>query len=108
MALEELTERIELRTTPSTFAIIQKHAKTAGLTVSEYMRQMGEKQKIEINERDAQTDELVYQLVRIGTNLNQLAKVANTNGKMIEHEILPVLDKVNETIRRVFIDREDT
>jgi hypothetical protein len=106
MALSnDLSRRIEIRATPEQFEQIHSKANAAGLTVSDYLRQVGATGSVVINHQDEQINELNYQLIRIGTNLNQLAKLANSKGEIITRKILPVLNRINEIVRQINFDR---
>ena len=72
-------KQLRARCTEAEFSTISARAERAGMTLSEYVRDMALSGKVEVQENhyDFQT---VDQLRRIGINLNQLAKVANATG----------------------------
>ena len=72
--IENRNKFIGCRVTPSEMADIREHARCAGLTVSDYIRhQVQEEPIIKIY----QPKELVYQLLAIGRNINQLTRLCN-------------------------------
>lgn len=73
------TKRLTMRYTDTEYAAISSRAERAGMTLSEYVRDMALSGKVEVHENrhDFQT---MDQLRRIGINLNQLTKVANATG----------------------------
>ncbi len=101
-------KRLEVRTTTEQHAIITKNAKAAGLGLSDYVRENAiNGGHIVINEAQAQNDEIVFQLVKIGTNLNQIAHAVNSgNHDFIEQRLMPLLDDLNAIKRRLFRDSE--
>lgn len=76
-----------LRLTPGELAIIRGKAHAAGLPVSTYLRQVGLGKKVRVRRGQIRRD-AIYQLIRIGTNINQLARAANTAGQVVEMELL--------------------
>lgn len=49
-----------------------------------------------INVDTAPLEDLFYEMHKIGTNVNQIAKVANTNGTISTDELKELKEKVNE------------
>ncbi len=99
---EKLTRRLpHVRCTESEHAAITARAAQTGLSVSEFVRRMALDGQVVVEE--SQYDfHTVDQLRRIGINLNQLTKVANSTG-----EVSPALDTVCgklETILDHFIE----
>lgn len=77
------TLRIDVRVSPAEKRRLQDKAKVAGYKkVSAYLRDVG--QGIEIKE--SIPAELRRQLVGIGTNLNQIARLAQAGKSFISHE----------------------
>ena len=68
--------KVEVRVSAAEKAALQGSAREAGLTVSEYVRRRSLGQPVTAR-ADRETRVL---LRRIGVNLNQLARVANTSG----------------------------
>ncbi len=67
-----------IRFAPDEWTKIEERAKLVALPPSAYVRQtaLGYRLSSRINER------AIAQLARVGNNLNQLARVANTTGRM--------------------------
>ena len=63
-----------IRVSDAEYIFIRKEAKAAGLTMSEYLRRKAKGEKIVVIEG---LKEYVWQLRRIGVNLNQLTYLAN-------------------------------
>lgn len=74
-------KQLRARCTKAEFSAVASRAKSAGLTLSEYVRDMALSGKVEAHENrhDFQT---INQLRRIGVNLNQLTKIANATGEI--------------------------
>ena len=88
-AAEKFSKQLPpVRCTEGEYASIQASASQASMTMTEFIRQMTVNGEVVIEENtyDFQT---VDQLRRIGVNLNQIAKVANSTG-----EVSPALQSV--------------
>lgn len=78
-------------------AIIRDNAQKADMSVSQYLREMGLNGEVRIITNDNQPQEnfaLIYQLQKIGVNLNQLTKIANETGD-ISPELSHVYKKLD-------------
>lgn len=100
---EKLTDRLpHIRCTETEAAVIKAQAAQAGLTVSEYARRILTEGQVIVQQSryDFQT---VNQLRRIGVNLNQIAKIANSTGEAppalltVCNKLDAVLDDILET-----------
>lgn len=69
------TERMELRLTPEEKDNLIKRAAEARMSMSKYLLALSEQKKIIVVE---DLSEFIRQLIKIGTNVNQVALVANT------------------------------
>ena len=69
------TERMELRLTPEEKDNLIKRAAEARKSMSKYLLALSEQKKIIVVE---DLTEFIRQLIKIGTNVNQVALVANT------------------------------
>ena len=49
-----------------------------------------------INVDTAPLEDILYEMHKIGTNVNQIAKVANTNGTISQDELTELKERVNE------------
>ena len=95
MSNDELrNSRIELRVTPSEKKKLQEQAELAHMSLPSYIVALSENKKIVIAERIPQ---LLLELTRIGTNINQIAHVGNAQ-KYVSRE---QLDNVMELLKDV-------
>ena len=91
---------ITIRTTPGERAIVRAKAHAAGLPVSTYMRQAGLGLKVQARRGQARRD-AIYHLSKIGTNLNQIARVVNTTGQLVALELLePAIEELRAVLER--------
>lgn len=68
--------------------------------MSTYMRQAG--LGLEVQARRGQTRrDAIYHLSKVGTNLNQIARVVNTTGQLVALELLePVIEDLRAVLER--------
>ena len=76
MEKETKTERLQLRLTPMEKRNVAYHAQLMNVSVNEYISLLIRRKRIVICEN---IPELIYQIQKIGNNINQVAAVANTN-----------------------------
>lgn len=76
MEKETKTERLQLRLTPMEKRNVAYHAQLMNVSVNEYISLIIRRKRIVICEN---IPELIYQIQKIGNNINQIAAVANTN-----------------------------
>ncbi len=76
-----------LRLTAGERAVVRAKAHAAGLSVSELLRRSVLGQRVRVRPGQVRRD-AVYQLSKIGNNLNQLAHVANAAGQVRAEERL--------------------
>src|SRR4051794_38143059 len=93
------TLRLEVRLTIEDDARITAGAVTLGITKSEYLRRMGIAGHIVKVQQSGYSMALAYELRRIGVNLNQLARVANSTG-----EVRPDLEQLCARMQ-IILDR---
>ena len=98
MNKENKTEQLLIRITPTEKKNIQAKAATAHMSVSGYIVKLSEDKKIIVAEKIPQ---LLYEFAKIGTNINQVAKIANTQ-KFVNNELLATVD-ANYLIRKFCI-----
>lgn len=83
-----------VRSTPGELAVLRRKAHAAGLPLSTYLRRAGLQKTIRARRGQAERD-TIYQLSKLGNNLNQLARAANTAGQVVGLEILePVIEEL--------------
>ena len=76
MDKERKTEKLLLRLTPTDKKNISYHANLMNVSVTEYISLCIRRKRIVICE---DFPDLIYHLSKIGTNINQIATIANTN-----------------------------
>ena len=76
MDKEKKTEKLLLRLTPTDKKNISYHANLMNVSVTEYISLCIRRKRIVICE---DFPDLIYHLSKIGTNINQIATIANTN-----------------------------
>ncbi len=94
------TRRLIVRTTDEDQVRISANAQNAGLRVSEYIRRVAVDGHIILRQQSGYGIALAVQLRRIGVNLNQLTRVANTEGELPE-ELARLLPKIETILDRV-------
>ena len=76
MERERKTEKLLLRLTPTEKRNVAYHAQLMNVSVNEYISLIIRRKRIVICEN---IPELIYQIQKIGNNINQIAAIANTN-----------------------------
>ncbi|MBQ5562938.1 MAG: plasmid mobilization relaxosome protein MobC [Clostridia bacterium] len=69
------TERIGIRMSPEEKEKLIEKAQLSNLSVSQYLLALSEERKLVVNEK---IPNLLLEITRIGTNINQIAHVANS------------------------------
>lgn len=85
------TEQVALRLTPAEKANLAARAAEARLSMSQYLLALSEQKKIIIADG---LPELCRQIIKIGTNVNQIALVANTHKNVSEKQLQTVNDNL--------------
>lgn len=78
------TVRVDLRFTPLEKEKLMQQATEARMNMSQYILALSEQKKIIVADG---LPELCRQIIRIGTNVNQIALVANTNKSISQNQI---------------------
>lgn len=95
------TEIVSVRMSPDELRAMRKRADDCGKCLSTYMRIVALGSIPRARPRRVE-QEAVYQLGKIGNNLNQLAKVANSTGRLGEaHRLQRVLAELLEAVRKL-------
>lgn len=90
-----------LRLTAGERAVVRARAHAAGLTVSAFLRRAALGKRVRSRSGQVRRD-AVYQLSKIGNNLNQLARAANTAGQVRAMERLEaVLEELREALEEL-------
>lgn len=93
MNKENKTGQLLIRVTSTEKKNIQEKALAAHMSVSSYMIKLSEDKKIIVAEKIPQ---LLYEISKIGTNINQVAKIANTQ-KFVNNRLLEnITEGMNE------------
>jgi hypothetical protein len=90
-----------VRYTPEEIATVRARAAACGRTLARYVREasLGAMPR---ERRRSEIGALVLQLIRVGNNLNQLARAANSDGRFpLEARIDAVLAELLAAIRRI-------
>jgi len=95
-----LTRRLFVRTTEEDQVRIRANALKAGLDVSEYVRRVAVDGHVIVRRESAYGMSLAHQLRRIGVNINQLTRVANTEGELPD-ELARVCGQLETILDRV-------
>ena len=106
---EERTEMIRIRVSPSEKKSIENRASELGVSMSAFMRRtalVGRVEKIDVDR--ASIDKIYHELLKEGTNLNQLMYFLNAQGLPAYNEkaVFRTLEKVYQVGRKLdrFID----
>ena len=90
------SREIKFRVTDEEFLIIRRKMIMSRMRNREaFIRKMLIEGVI-INVDTAPLENIFYEMHKIGTNVNQIAKVANTNGTISQNELKELKEKVNE------------
>ena len=87
---------LTVRLTESEKALIEKKAKRANMNLTEYIIAVSNKSKINVAE---DIKPLLVELKRIGNNINQIAHIANAEGRISEEKIKELKQYQNDLIR---------
>jgi lambda repressor-like predicted transcriptional regulator len=89
--------RLSVRVSADELAAFTERVKLAGVNPSEYLRQAALRRRVSVPSAARRADPLVIaELNRIGVNLNQLTKTANSTGK-----VPPALDQLCRKIEEI-------
>jgi hypothetical protein len=101
-------KRVEIRVCQQEYEKLENHAIEAGyLNVAQYLRESGltRKQITSPSTKQKEKNKWLYEINRIGNNVNQIARRLN-QGEVLDEEMLMVLlqiqDIANETLKEAF------
>lgn len=108
---ENKTQQILVRATPSEKKKLQEKAAQAHMSLSSYMIALSENKKIVVAENIPQ---LLVEITRIGTNINQIAHVCNSQ-KYVQTEQLTEINRLmqdvksvmNKILHELFLDNQE-
>ena len=98
---ERRSKYLTVRLTPSEYKNLQAEAESFGQTLSDHIREKLNRPLTRRARRKTKadcTDELLYQIKKIGNNLNQIAHYANTT-KELDLEVLKSLAAIEEQLK---------
>lgn len=105
------TAQIALRLTPLEKEKLSAQAAQARMSMSEYLLALSEQKKIIIVDG---IPELCIQISKIGTNINQIARVVNQNRncsekqlKMLQSDVSKLHDKLSAILDAIYDARDD-
>lgn len=101
--------RFECRMSPREAAVLDRSARRAGLSKSDYVRSLVDGRTVhllQLNIDGERFDALLHELKKSGTNVNQIARRLNRGDKVVPEEFSAMLAEHREAARKVsdFID----
>lgn len=101
MPEEKKSCQLHFRLTQSELKTLQKKAKQAHMSISSYIIALSENKKITVAEN---IPELLLEITRIGTNINQIAHIGNSQkyvSKQQLDEIVNLLEDVKSLMQKI-------
>ena len=99
MRKRKLTKVVYLRLTAEQLRVVDSSVEQTGLTRSQLLRRAVLGLEIRTPSHHQLRRELIAQLSRIGNNLNQLARHANTTGELtMQADLAEVLEQIRSAI----------
>ena len=93
MKPEKKTEQILIRVTPSEKKQITENAAAAHMSISSYLARVAEEKKVVALDNLPQ---LIYQIMKIGVNINQIAYIGNSQRILYKEQLLAVVNQMEE------------
>lgn len=87
------TEYIHVRLSPSEKEKLKQKSKQARMTMSEYILALNDRKKITVIDG---VPELVVEITRIGTNINQIAYQCNASRSVSDLQLKTVLQRLDD------------
>jgi hypothetical protein len=87
------TEQVSLRFSTEEKNALKEKCTLARMSMSEYILTLSKKTKIIV---PVKLPHLLLEITRIGTNINQVAAVANSKGSVNEFQIRMLIESLNE------------
>lgn len=103
MSKEAKTEIVKIRMTAKEKAELQKQAGQHHMNMSDYIRRVSARPpNVTKDEFEDSVTRVIYEINKIGVNINQIAKKYNENRYVKPSaELLRLLEKTNELLRSV-------
>lgn len=101
MSEEKKNCQLHFRLTSSELKKLQKNAEIAHMSVSSYIVYLSENKKITVAEN---IPELLLEITRIGTNINQIAHIGNSQkyvNKQQLDEVLNLLEDIESIMQKI-------
>ena len=97
------SERINLHLTPTTKSIIKEKADAIGMNMTDYLTAVAVVEKIYCVGDKKSFDEIVYQLKKIGNNINQIRMLSNFGNITFANldECTSALLEVNKSVQSI-------
>ena len=89
------TERIFLRVSPTEKKEIEEKAKLVGKSVANYLISLSQNQRIVVAKK---LPKLIFEINKIGVNVNQIAAVANSQGYVNKEMLIKVGDDLQKVV----------
>ena len=99
--IEEKTVQIHFRLTQKEYDSIKRNSQKAGLSISEYARRSLAGEKI-VSAPPAEFGELIREIKRVGSNLNQLVRKLNALGIVHDLELKRCVTDISKTIDMLY------
>lgn len=93
-------ERLEFYVSDEEFKIIEEKKEKSGLNRSEYLRKMaiqGAIVKIDMST----INDLIYEINKIGVNINQIARKVNENNQIYKNEVIELQEMMEEICDKI-------
>lgn len=97
-AADNRMRRIDIRVTPEELARIDERAEEAGLSRSEFIRNAAMNSQVTVKQEKHPNFQLIYEINKIGVNLNQLVHNSHIYGRLPEK-----LPEICEEIERLVV-----
>lgn len=93
-------ERVCIRVTPEEKKLLEEKSKFCNLSKTEYLRKVI-RENVIIIENNQEKMNYLYELNKIGVNINQIARVVNENGNIDDEDMQNVLKYMREIKKNV-------
>ena len=95
MTNEKRSEELHFRITPTEKKEIEEKAKLVGKSVANYLISLSQNQRIVVAKK---LPKLIYEINKIGVNVNQIAAVANSQGYVNKEMLIKVGDDLQKVV----------
>ena len=96
-------ERVYIRVNGADKEKLFRNAKKSGISASEYFRKLINDKEIVHKEDYLQIKELTYEVNKIGTNINQIAKLFNSGffSESEKRKLFALMQKLNDEVAKI-------